>query len=155
MNTDSTPTLVISAAECINFVSAQNSVPILRSIQIRNTSDVPVENITLELTPHPPFCRNKTWTIDRIHANSDISLSDLRLEYDFAFFDGLNEAERGQLTFRLRQNEAALGEQILPIRLLARDEWGGLGEMASILAAFVSPNDPVVAKICKRGKYAP
>jgi very-short-patch-repair endonuclease len=150
MNTDSALTLVISAAECINFASAQNSVPILRSIQIRNTSDVPAENITLELTPHPPFCRNKTWTIDRIHANSDISLSDLRLEYDFAFFDGLNEAERGQLTFRLRQNETTLGEQILPIRLLARDEWGGLGEMASILAAFVSPNDPVVAKICKR-----
>jgi len=142
-------TLKISSAECVNFASAQNSVPVLQCIEIQNTSDTPFENLTLELIPHPPFCQNRTWAIDRISARSGLSLSDLRLKYDFAFFDGLNEAEQGQLNFQLKQAETVLTEQILPIRLLARDEWGGVNVMASILAAFTSPNDPAIARICK------
>ena len=35
------------------------------------------------------------------------------------------------------------------IELLARDEWGGVPDMAQILAAFVSPNDPAVARVLK------
>ncbi|MEF2144382.1 MAG: DUF3320 domain-containing protein [Desulfovibrionaceae bacterium] len=150
MDTTDQLTLKITSADCVNFASAQNSVPILRNVQIWNASDAPIENLVLEFDPYPPFCRKKTWTIDRIHAEEEVSLSDLRLEYDFAFFEGLNEAERGQLAFRLRRADATLVEQIEPVRLLARDEWGGLGEMASVLAAFISPNDPVVAGICKR-----
>jgi len=149
MDTATTLNLKISSAECVNFASTQNSVPILQSIVIKNTSDTPLENLTLELIAHPQFCRNRTWAVDRIGAQSHVSLSDLRLNYDFAFFDGLNEAEQGQLNFRLKQSDKVLEEQILPLRLLARDEWGGVG-MASILAAFASPNDPVIARICKQ-----
>lgn len=149
MDTAAILNLKISFAECVNFASAQNSVPILQNIEIQNTTDTPLENLTLELIPYPQFCRNRTWAVDRIGAQSEVSLSDLRLNYDFAFFDGLNEAEQGQLNFRLKQSEKVLEEQILPLRLLARDEWGGVG-MASILAAFASPNDPVIARICKQ-----
>ena len=35
------------------------------------------------------------------------------------------------------------------IDLLARDEWGGLNDMAQVLAAFVSPNEPVVSRLLK------
>ena len=35
------------------------------------------------------------------------------------------------------------------IELLARDEWGGVRDMAQILAAFVSPNDPAIARVLK------
>src|SRR5690606_35581483 len=35
------------------------------------------------------------------------------------------------------------------IELLARDEWGGLVDMENILAAFVSPNHPQVARLLK------
>ncbi|EGB15668.1 Ribosomal protein L24E [Pseudodesulfovibrio mercurii] len=150
MDRPTTPDLHIAYAECVNHASAQNMVPILRSITIRNTSDEPLDDLTLELDPHPRFCRDKTWVIDRIGAYDEVSLADLRLESDFAFFDGLDEAEQGQLDFRLRRGDAVLAERTLPLRLLARDEWGGVGEMAGILAAFVSPNDPAVAGICKR-----
>jgi very-short-patch-repair endonuclease len=35
------------------------------------------------------------------------------------------------------------------LRALARDEWGGMGSMGELLAAFVMPNDPAVAKLLK------
>lgn len=62
---------------------------------------------------------------------------------------GLNEAEWGKLRLVVRQGEERLLEEARPVELLARDEWGGVGEMAHLLAAFVSPNDAVVAGILK------
>lgn len=150
MTTDTKISLEVDSSVCVNFASTQNSIPILRKVVIRNGLDAPIKDLELDLVPQPPFCRAKTWTIDRIDPAGEISLSDLRLEYDFDFFNGLDEAERGQLIFRLRNRDESLLERAVPIRLLARDEWGGGGEMSSILAAFVSPNDPCVAEICKQ-----
>src|SRR5690606_6085606 len=39
---------------------------------------------------------------------------------------------------------------IYDIRILARDEWGGMSSMAELLAAFVMPNDPGLARVLKR-----
>src|SRR5690606_3833568 len=62
---------------------------------------------------------------------------------------GLNEAERGEITLRLSSGGDILDERRLPVRLLARDEWGGVADMAQLLPAFVMPNDPGVAPILR------
>jgi hypothetical protein len=33
--------------------------------------------------------------------------------------------------------------------LLARDEWGGVSDMAQLLPAFVKPNDPAISRPIK------
>ena len=62
---------------------------------------------------------------------------------------GLNESEIGELEFRLEANGLETIVEKCRIELLARDEWGGVNDMAQILAAFVSPNDSVIAGILK------
>ena len=62
---------------------------------------------------------------------------------------GLNEAEFGQLTLTVSANDTELFREERRIAMLARDEWGGIGDMAHLLAAYVSPNDAVVAAILK------
>ncbi|SIR12987.1 Protein of unknown function [Paracoccus thiocyanatus] len=61
----------------------------------------------------------------------------------------MDEAEIGQLEFRLSVKGAEDVTFTHRIEMLARDEWGGLAEMDNILAAFVSPNQPFVARILK------
>jgi hypothetical protein len=78
------------------------------------------------LRPQPAFCREKKWTIDRVGAGDNVSLSNKDLTLDLAFLAGLNEAERGQLMFVLLRDDETIVEQIVPIELLARDEWGAL-----------------------------
>lgn len=97
----------------------------------------------------PAFCRPKEWAVDSLGAGQTIEVDDRRITLDFSVLDRLNEAEHGQLVFRLHQDDELLAEQVVPIELLARDEWGGTGEMSQILAAFVSPNHPAVAAILK------
>ena len=62
---------------------------------------------------------------------------------------GLDEAEVGELEFRVEAQGLHTTVEKCRIELLARDEWGGVGDMAQILAAFVSPNDPAVAGVLK------
>ena len=141
--------LALDVAQRINFASVQNAVPIIRSISICNSHDVAFDNLTLSLVPQPGFCRAKQWIIDRIPVNGDASITDRALQLDFDFLAGLNEAEHGQLVFTLSKDQETLASEVAPVRLLARDEWGGLDEMAQVLSAFVAPNEAVIAKILK------
>ncbi len=143
------PVLELTCAARITFASAQNAVPILRSLVIRNDTSEVQSDLVLTMHAQPPFVKDKRWAIDRIAAESSATITDTALTLDLSFLDGLNEAERGQLSFKLELGAQVLADEVMPVEILARDEWGGVGEMAQILAAFVSPNDPSVPGILK------
>ena len=97
----------------------------------------------------PAFLRAKTWRIERILPGEIIDLRDRKVVLDATYLAGLNEAERGDISFRLVHDGETLVEQAVSVRLLARDEWGGVADMAQLLPAFVMPNDPAVARILR------
>lgn len=136
-------------APSFTYASFQNAIPVVRSVVIVNRSAQSFERCSLELFSNPPFIRAKTWTIDRLLAGDSISLSDRKIDLDAAYLAGLNEAERGEITLRLSCGNDVLVEQHITVRLLARDEWGGVADMAQLLPAFVMPNDPTVAYVLR------
>ncbi|MDR3487487.1 MAG: DUF3320 domain-containing protein [Bradyrhizobium sp.] len=148
---DVAPAVTIEAdiAHCFTYASYQNAVPVIRSISLAGSAGANFEGCTLELTSAPPFLRPKTWTIDRIIAGDLIRLSDRKVDLDASYLAGLNEAERGEITLRFISKGAVVAEQRRSVRLLARDEWGGVADMAQLLPAFVMPNDPAIASILR------
>lgn len=141
--------ILADIAASFTYASFQNAVPVIRSIAINNPTGQDFENCTLELISNPSFLRAKTWTIDRIITGDRISLSDRKVDLDAGYLAGLNEAERGEVTLRLSAGGVVLEEQRVPVRLLARDEWGGVADMAQLLPAFVMPNDPAVSNLLR------
>ncbi|EAQ36220.1 hypothetical protein NB311A_01909 [Nitrobacter sp. Nb-311A] len=143
------PVIVADVAASFTYASYQNAIPVIRSLLIENVSDRHIERCTLELISSPSFLRPKTWTIDRLLPGDRLPLTDRKVELDAGYLAGLNEAERGEITLRLSLREDILDECRLSVRLLARDEWGGVADMAQLLPAFVMPNDPGVAQILR------
>ncbi|WP_339948029.1 DUF3320 domain-containing protein [uncultured Albimonas sp.] len=142
-------TVAILCAKRVNFASAQNNVAVLHEIRLTNGSEVAQTGIKVRASAEPDVFRAKAWTIDRLAPGAEIALTDLATELDIARLSALNEAEIGEVILSV---ESAQTPQIVArrrIELLARDEWGGLGDMAQLLAAFVSPNDAVVAGLLK------
>ena len=139
----------VDFASTFTFASHQNSIPVIRSIRIENSTIDSVENARLELTASPAFLRAKIWVIDRIMAGEGLTLSDRRVDLDAAYLAGLDEAERGDIKLRLLKGDRVLAETIVPVRLLARDEWGGVSDMAQLLPAFVMPNDPATFRVLR------
>ncbi|WP_414833981.1 DUF3320 domain-containing protein [Afifella sp. YEN Y35] len=143
--------IVVSAdiSPSFTYASYQNSVPVLRSLRLANRAPEPIENAELSLSASPPFVRRKTWKIDRIAGQDELAILERRVDLDADYLAGLNEAERGDITLRLTRGDETLAERIFPVRLLARDEWGGVADMAQILPAFVMPNDGAISKVLR------
>lgn len=143
--------LTISAdiAGSFTYASYQNAIPVVRSIVIENHTGRHFNSCLVELSSSPSFLRPKSWTVDRLTPGDNLSLSDRKVELDAAYLAGLNEAERGEITLRLTANGEVVDERHFPVRLLARDEWGGVSDMVQLLPAFAMPNDPAIARILR------
>ena len=143
------PAIGVDAAARVNFASAQNDIPVIRSLTVGNPGDTAFEGVTLRLSAHPPMIRPKAWPIDRLAPGEELSLRDLGAELDLQALAGLDETERGTLTLELSDATGRLAALERPIEFLARDQWGGLADMDRLLAAYVSPNDAAVAGLLK------
>jgi len=142
--------ILAETADCLNYASWQNSVPLLKSLQIQNVSAEAVHDLRLSVESSPGFIRPKQWIVDRVDAKSEIAVRDRDVQLDADYLNGLNEAERGILTFKLTRGDTVVATSQKELRVLARDEWGGLNSSGELLAAFVMPNDPAIAKVLKR-----
>ena len=135
--------------EAISFASWQNSVPLLASLSVKNASQDPASNLELTVSNSSGYLKKKVWKIDRLLAGDELVISDCSVEFVPAYLSGLNEAEKTELLFELSKDGEVLATAEQDIRVLARDEWGGLGQGGELLAAFVMPNDPFVASVLK------
>lgn len=133
----------------VNYASFQNSVPLLRRLTVSNSTETALESVILDLATKPAFCQPRQWRLDHVAAGADFSITNCNLNLDPDYLAGLNEAERGQLIFRLHSGGNQMAEHTEDVRLLARNEWGGFGSMALLSAAFVMPNDPGIATLLK------
>lgn len=141
--------IISDVVSSFTYASFQNAIPVLRSVVIENATDRHFEACRLEIRSSPGFLRPKTWTIDRLAPGDRLTISDRKIELDPNYLAGLNEAERGEISLTLTSQHETLDETGQPVRLLARDEWGGVADMDQLLPAFVMPNDPAVATILR------
>ena len=133
----------------VNFACAQNDVAIIERLLIGNRTESTLTDVRVTLRATPAIIRERSWTVDRIAQETEFEIRDLAMPLDIERLAGLDEAEIGELEFRVEVPGLPKIVEKSRIELLARDEWGGLRDMAQILAAFVSPNDPVVASVLK------
>lgn len=136
-------------APSTTFASQQNSIPLIREVSIVNETENAVDDLQLEFNASPNFVTTKTWTIDRIAANGEVRISDVAVSLDGSYLDNLSEATTGEAIFSLTKANEKCCENRHVLRILARNEWGGIGDMADLLPAFCTPNDPAIDKLLK------
>lgn len=120
---------------------------------------VDLENIDIEIFADPPFLEPRTWRIDRIAAGTDLAIRDRNLKLDGGFLFGLTEAMNATVTIRaVRAGEGSarpiIWQERYPVRILAKNEWGGTGTMPELLASFVQPGDPGSERLQKAAAEA-
>ena len=148
------PRVTVRAEECFNYAAWQNSVPLIRSLTVTNPTAEDLASVTIQLATSPAFATPQTWTIDRVEAGQQVELRDTDIAIDADYLERLDEAVRGTMSFRLCKDDQVLAETMHPVRVLARDEWGGMHSMGELLPAFVTPNDPAIAPLLKAAAEA-
>ncbi len=131
----------------LNAALWQNHVPVLSELAIANVGEEPLGDIEIELGCRPPVLRARTWQGAGLAPGQILTFDDLDIPVDGPFLSGLSEATRGTVSLVARSGGEIVGEFTQDIRILAFNEWGGTAGIPDILAAFVQPNDPAVARI--------
>lgn len=136
----------------INLADFQNAVPAMRELVIHNTTTEALRELDLQVSSEPAFFKPRTWHLDAIDAGQIFHVTDLDIQLDGGLLARLNEAEKATVRFKLVARVApdvcvAASDDI--VELLPRNQWGGIGQLPEMVAAFVQPNDPAVDKVLK------
>ena len=140
----------VSNLPAINFAMQQNRVQFFRSITLKNDGDEAIDNIEVTLAFDPGFALPWSRTIARIEAGGELVVSDLDIQFSTEFFLNITERMIGGYRCKVTKGEELLAETNGQVELLAFDQWAGSMVLPEQLAAFVTPNNPVVPAILKR-----
>ena len=141
--------IITSVMPKLNLAFQQNSMPLISEIELRNSSKQNYHDLALVLTGSPTFLHERIWHIDKLAAESQIILDDIRVELNADFLRAINESLRGEMQFSLKSGSEILDTKIEQVELLAKDEWVGTRILPEILAAFVQPNDAAVQSVLR------
>lgn len=133
----------------VNFAMQQNDVPVVKLVHVENTSELPLRDLRLRITPQPVFAGPWEARADVIEGKATWTLKEVDLALSSQYLSGLTERLRGELRFELFQGDERIAELIEYVQLLAHDEWGGLSSLPEILAAFVMPNHPATEGVLR------
>lgn len=152
---EGTVRIEVAASDKIGFVSQQNAVPPLREIKLVNEGEDDLSDLRLNLSADPAFLRERSWRIDHLPAGESLQLRDRDVTIAAGFARDLAEAENGTVKLELRDAEGfSIATSMVPITILAVDDWGGADAMPELLPAFVMPNDPAVEKVMRAAAQA-
>ena len=140
----------ISLAPKLNLAFYQNSVPVLRELAITNNGEESLKEVEISLLCDPPFIKPKAWRIDAIDAGQHYRIKDLDVALDGGLLGRLTESEIAQACFVLKVDGEAVVHLEKEIELLPRNQWGGIGHLPEIVAAFIQPNEPTIERVLKK-----
>lgn len=149
--------LQVGAAKKLNLAAFQNAVPALTELVIVNETPSSISDLTVQLASDPPFVKSRVWNLESVGAGETYHLRDLDVQLDGALLSRLTEAESASLIFELRSRtkpDELIARHESSVELLARNQWGGIGHLPEMVAAFVQPNDQAVDRLLKGAALA-
>ncbi len=146
---DTQISIITSVIPKLNLAFQQNSLPVITEIELRNSGTKHYHTLELVLTSAPSFLIERVWVIDRLNAESQVILNDIKVELNAEFLRTINESLLGEIKFTLRSQDEVLDTVTKEVQLLTKHEWPGTQILPEILAAFVQPNDAAVQTILR------
>nr|MCR5335844.1 DUF4011 domain-containing protein [Synergistes sp.] len=139
--------VIFSFVPVINYALQQNMIPAIRRLIVVNDSNAPLEGADIQIEASPAFARPFLRRIELVpeHGTYEIKAPELVLCPEF--LSALTEKCTGVLRVSLTRGTECLYSCDSQITVLAYDEWSGASVFPELIAAFVTPNHPEIAKI--------
>lgn len=94
----------------VNFAMQQNDVPVVKLVHVENTSELPLRDLRLRITPQPAFAGPWEARVDLIEGKSTWSLKAVDLALSSQYLSAITERLRGELRFELFQGDERIAE---------------------------------------------
>lgn len=139
----------IESAKIVNYAAAQNNIPVVSRLVIRNKTDRTFRQIEVSISANPAFFEPKrfnfdTFGVEETRTFSSVQLN-LTLNHDYLF--ELDESESGSISVSVTKAGLEQNVHNESIRVLARNEWGATLGLPELLAAHVQPTPIEIDRI--------
>lgn len=134
----------------VNFAMQQNHVPVIREIMLKNTGKNDLKDVGVHISFEPDFAISYQQHIESIPAGTEERISTIPIQLSISFLSQLTERLLGYIQVEITAEDRSLFSGSYEISLLAFDQWGGISVLPEMLAAFVTPNHPIIVPIVKR-----
>lgn len=131
----------IEYLKTVNYALFHNGIAICQSVELTNTSDHPVEDVTLSCTGEYVEASSEV-SIGIIGAGETVRTDKLCLTADGAKLAELTERIATRFTLTAKSGTDTVGEAACEIELMPYDHWTGLTVMPQTIASFITPNHP-------------
>jgi hypothetical protein len=128
----------------LNYAMIYNGFPIIHDICIKNTSDIDLQNLTLNIATDNGMIKPFIQGIELIKSEEEIHFNELEVQIDAQYLSALTEKDICQLTISVKQADETLVSDTKKLTALAFDQCPGVLVNPELLASFVMPNHPVV-----------
>lgn len=137
--------IAIEYSDRVNFAMQQNGVALVDRITLTSSHTEPIEDLTIRLALDNDEAEPWTARLARLDPATSATLSAEDFTLSVKQLATRTEAQRSTLTCEVT---CAQGQSRVryPVDLLAFDHWPGVGYVAELTAAFVTPNHPQVAE---------
>lgn len=131
--------LVTTGVAC--YAMQHCDVPVVRRLEIGNTGDSVLTDLTVEITGDPAFFEPQSRRIGQLQCGQVVSLIKGDLPLKHSYLRSLNEAVRGALNIRVLHDGKEIHRHDEPFEVLSFDQWPGTRILPELVAAFSLPND--------------
>lgn len=140
--------LAVESLPSINYALVLNGGVSFSKFELTNAGEERIDNVRIALSGD--MIESCHLTLDSIEPGAVVDFDNARLMPVSSKLMALTEAVG--TTYRIDvyvDGVNVLGE-VVPLTLLAFDQWSGPRFRPELLAAFVTPNNPCVPKVCRR-----
>jgi very-short-patch-repair endonuclease len=134
----------------INFALQQNHVPVIRKLTIKNIGAVDLTNINIEIIPEPEFAVVWNKKMDGLPQDELVDLGAIDIKSITKYLAELTERIAGSFRLIIKAEGEVLFEDVYSIDVLAYEQWNGVTVLPEMLAAFITPNHPEIARVIIR-----
>jgi hypothetical protein len=106
----------------VNYALQQNDVPVVKLLQVENTGEEDLRDLTLEVWIEGGLSERGRCRIDRVPAGGVFNVEEFDLALDPGRLARQVEREATRLHVRLQSNDGRAREDRLPIEVLAANE---------------------------------
>lgn len=131
----------------INFAMQQNYIPIIKFIRLHNKSEQTLDNLKLKISFEPQFAKAFEMQLNQLQPDVQVEINPVNIILSPEYLFSLTEKIVGTIHLELYMQEEIICSQDYTVELLAYDEWVGILKMPEIIAAFVTPNHPLISGI--------
>ncbi|GAP68302.1 superfamily I DNA and/or RNA helicase [Bacteroidales bacterium 6E] len=144
---DRQPIVEFLYSPVVNFAIQQNKIPVIRKFTVHNPAETDLADIRIEITCEPEFAEPWIHHADVLQPQRTISVATGDFRLSARYLAEITERITGEIKVKILSGIQPVWQKSYGIDVLPFDFWNGYGYLPEMMAAFVTPNHPEIARI--------